>query len=126
MRPGAQRVLWDSWDLVTYAGPDPFQRVLRQRGRDIPPMLRDGQERDGVRWVPDLAGDKDGFARVAAEWVQPSNAPDGPIHLVHLIRASQVARLEVRVVPWGGGMCVGGEAEWADFDRWGRCNVRSG
>ncbi len=106
VRLGAQAVLAESWHQFSYAGGDPFQRVLRQGGRDIPLTLRPGQEREGVPWVPYLASDVDGFARVAAEWVQPSDPPDGPISVVYRIRASQAARVEVRVVPWDGGVTV--------------------
>lgn len=106
MRLGPQAILADSWHQFSYGGEDPFQRVLRQGGRDIPLTLRLGRERERVPWVPYLASDIDGFARIAAEWVQPSYPPDGPISVVYRIRAAQAAQVEVRVMPRDGGVTV--------------------
>lgn len=106
LRLGPQAVVADSWHQFTYGEDGPFQRVLRQGDRDIPLTMHPGQEREGVPWTPYLASDIDGFARVAAEWVQPSAPPDGAIRVVYRITAAQSARVAVRVVPWDGGVSV--------------------
>lgn len=111
VRLGPNGMIADSWHQFGYPGTakaDPFERVVRQGGRETPLELRPGQERDGVPWTPYLATEIDGVARASAEWVQPSNPPAGPIDIVTRYRVVQAARVgvEVRLAPWEGGVAL--------------------
>ncbi len=112
VRLGPNHILADSWHQFAYPGSattlDPFERIVRQNGRETPLLMRPGQERDGVPWTPYLGTDIDGIARASAEWVQPSNPPAGPIDIVYRYRVPRavVAVVEVRLAPWDGGVTL--------------------
>lgn len=116
VRLGPNGMLADSWNQFAYPGAggpaDPFERNLRQGGREIQLEMRPGQERDGVPWTPYLATEIDGIARASAEWVLPSNPPAGGIDVVYRYRVPRtvMATVEVRLVPWDGGVSLSVQA----------------
>lgn len=109
IRLGPSPIVADSWHQFAYPGAskgsDPFQRLVRQNGREKPLQMRPGQERGGVPWTPYLGTDIDGMARATAEWVLPSGTASGPIDIVTRYRAPHSVLLtpELRLTPWEGG-----------------------
>ncbi|RVT86914.1 hypothetical protein DXV76_02155 [Rhodobacteraceae bacterium CCMM004] len=97
VRLAPQRLRADNVDQFAYPGQpgDPFQRVLRQSGREWPLELRPGQEKPGVPWTPYLATARDGVARAGPGWVLPSRWDSGPLDMVQRHVASEAGRQDV-------------------------------
>lgn len=112
IRLGPHGILADSWHQFAYPGaggpPDPFERVVRQDGRDSPLAMRPGQERDGVPWTPYLGTDISDGARASAEWVLPSEPFGGAVDIVYryIVPRSVTAMVELRLNPWQAGVML--------------------
>ncbi|MBL4767573.1 MAG: hypothetical protein JKY94_07635 [Rhodobacteraceae bacterium] len=97
---GAQFVVADSVDQFTFPGSvsqDPFERFVRQGGREFELETRPGQERKSVPWTPYLGSDRDGTVRVGADWVLPASWESGPIEVAFRYRATQPGPMKSRI-----------------------------
>lgn len=97
---GGQRVIADSVDQFAFpgtSGSDPFERYVRQGGREFGLETRPGQERKGVPWTPYLGSDRDGTVRAGADWVLPAAWESGPIEVAYRYRVTQPVPVKTRI-----------------------------
>lgn len=100
LKLGPQRVIADSVHQFAYPGlpgDDPFERFVRQGGRDHALQTRPGQEKGGVPWTPYLGSDRDGMVRAAAGWVLPAVWGSGPLDIAYRYRVGDPVRANILI-----------------------------
>ena len=108
---GPQQVIADSVDQFAYPGSpgdDPFERHVRQGGRDYAFQTRPGQEKGGVPWTPYLGSDRDGTVRAGADWLLPATWQSGPLEIAYRYRVAEAVRAIVRIDIAPSGKSVDG------------------
>jgi len=108
---GPQQVVGDSVHQFAYLGSpgnDPFERYVRQGGREYAFQTRPGQEKSGVPWVPYLGTGRDGTVRAGADWVLPAAWDSGPLEIAYRYRVREAFRANIKIEIAPSGKSVDG------------------
>lgn len=99
-----QQVIADSWHQFAFPGgteTDPFDRMVARGTERFALELRQGQQKNGVPWVPYLGTRMEGVLRGGAEWVLPSRPKAGPLDVVYRYQndSARAVQMQIEVAP---------------------------